>query len=164
MAPNRTASKAPIGFLARAGIQIFRGSEHSEAYVIRDSCMSPTTARGATRGDETGHAPVKGEERTIILNESHHRPRWWVVEVAHSWFKRFRKLLVRYEKTAASPLALLFIGLHGSRTTAGSQSSLFEDRLQLGLHFGEGEGFGEQDRIRVRHHEIQRRLVDPPRG
>lgn len=30
----------------------------------------------------------------------------WVVEVAHSWFNRFRKLLVRYEKLARSFRAL----------------------------------------------------------
>jgi hypothetical protein len=29
-----------------------------------------------------------------------------VVEVSHSWFNRFRKLLVRYEKLARSVLAL----------------------------------------------------------
>jgi putative transposase len=35
------------------------------------------------------------------------RARRWVVERTHSWFNRFRKLLVRYEKTAANFLALL---------------------------------------------------------
>ena len=30
----------------------------------------------------------------------------WVVEVAHSWFNRFRKLLVRYEKLDRSFMAL----------------------------------------------------------
>jgi len=30
----------------------------------------------------------------------------WVVEVCHSWFNRFRKLLVRYEKLERSFLAL----------------------------------------------------------
>lgn len=34
------------------------------------------------------------------------RMRCWVVEVAHSWLNRFRKLLVRYEKLARSFLAL----------------------------------------------------------
>lgn len=34
------------------------------------------------------------------------KPRRWVVEVAHSWFNRFRKLLVRYEKLHRSFLAL----------------------------------------------------------
>jgi len=32
--------------------------------------------------------------------------RRWVVEVTHSWFSRFRKLLVRYEKMHRSYLAL----------------------------------------------------------
>ncbi|MEP6880297.1 MAG: transposase [Nitrosospira sp.] len=32
--------------------------------------------------------------------------RRWVVEVAHSWFNRFRKLLVRYERTDRSFIAL----------------------------------------------------------
>lgn len=32
--------------------------------------------------------------------------RRWIVEVAHGWFNRFRKLLVRYEKLERSFLAL----------------------------------------------------------
>jgi len=35
------------------------------------------------------------------------KARRWVVEVAHSWLNRFRKLLVRYEKKAITYLALL---------------------------------------------------------
>ena len=35
-----------------------------------------------------------------------HKPRRRVVEVAHSWFNRFRKLLVRYEKTHRAYLGL----------------------------------------------------------
>ncbi|MCL2022697.1 MAG: transposase, partial [Betaproteobacteria bacterium] len=35
------------------------------------------------------------------------RPRRWVVERSHSWLNRFRKLMVRYEKSAASFEALL---------------------------------------------------------
>ena len=34
------------------------------------------------------------------------KARRWVVEVSHSWFNRFRKLLVRYEKLERSFLAL----------------------------------------------------------
>ena len=55
------------------------------------------------------HVPVAEEERTVILNDPDHRPRRWIVEVAHSWFKRFRKLLVRFEKTTASYTALLHL-------------------------------------------------------
>ena len=34
------------------------------------------------------------------------KARRWVVEVCHSWFNRFRKLLVRYEKLERSFVAL----------------------------------------------------------
>ncbi len=36
-----------------------------------------------------------------------HPPRRWVVEVAHSWFNRFRRLLIRWEKKADAYLALI---------------------------------------------------------
>jgi len=55
------------------------------------------------------HLPLPDEDRTIILNDPDHRPRPWDVEVAHSWFKRFRKLLVRPEKMAKSFMALLHL-------------------------------------------------------
>jgi len=35
--------------------------------------------------------------------------RRWVVEVSHSWFNRFRKLLVRFEKTHDSYVALVHL-------------------------------------------------------
>lgn len=34
------------------------------------------------------------------------KARRWVVELNHSWFNRFRKLLPRYEKTDLSYMAL----------------------------------------------------------
>ena len=45
------------------------------------------------------------------------KARRWVVEVCHSWFNRFRKLLVRYEKlersfVALNDLAAAIIALH----------------------------------------------------
>ena len=55
----------------------------------------------------TPHVPVLEEERAIVLNDPDQHPRRWVVEAAHSWFKRFRKLLVHYKKTDASFLGLL---------------------------------------------------------
>lgn len=54
--------------------------------------------------DYTPHVRPRGEERTARAQGK--RPRRWIVEVAHSWFTRFRKLLVRYEKTHRSYLAL----------------------------------------------------------
>jgi len=40
-------------------------------------------------------------------NNPRYRPRRWVVERTHSWLNRYRKLLVRFEKTAASYEGLL---------------------------------------------------------
>jgi len=38
-----------------------------------------------------------------------YKPRRWIVEVAHSWFNRFRKIHTRYEKTSAAYYALLHL-------------------------------------------------------
>ena len=46
------------------------------------------------------HIRPRGEERG-------YKARRWIVEVAHSWFNRFRKLLGRFEKTHAAYEALL---------------------------------------------------------
>lgn len=50
------------------------------------------------------HVRSRGEERHRRIKG--HKARRWVVEVAHSWFNRFRKLLVRYEKLHRSFVAL----------------------------------------------------------
>ena len=54
--------------------------------------------------DYTPHVRPRGEERRARAKGT--RPRRWVVEVAHAWFTRFRKLLVRYEKTHRAFMAL----------------------------------------------------------
>ena len=57
--------------------------------------------------DYTPHVRSRGEERTERACGK--RARRWVVEVAHSWFNRFRKLLVRYEKTHRAYVALTML-------------------------------------------------------
>jgi putative transposase len=54
--------------------------------------------------DHTPHVRPRGIEHKQRAAGT--RPRRWVVEVAHSWFTRFRKLLVRYEKLHRSYEAL----------------------------------------------------------
>lgn len=53
------------------------------------------------------HVKKRGDE----IHEKKHNPSWkarrWVVEVSHSWFNRFRKILVRYEKLSDTYMALL---------------------------------------------------------
>jgi IS5 family transposase len=53
------------------------------------------------------HIRPRGEEKNLIEKDPSFKARRWVVESAHSWFNRFRKLISRYEKTDASHLALL---------------------------------------------------------
>jgi putative transposase len=52
------------------------------------------------------HVKGRGEETMEIEHKPNKKARRWVVEVAHSWFNRFRKLLVRYEKLQRSFVAL----------------------------------------------------------
>jgi len=53
------------------------------------------------------HVKQRGEEIQEKKTIPGYRARRWVVEVSHSWFNRFRKLLVRYEKLADTYMALL---------------------------------------------------------
>lgn len=52
------------------------------------------------------HVKGRGQEQHELNHQPGKRARRWVVEVAHSWFNRFRKLLVRFEKLERSFLAL----------------------------------------------------------
>ena len=52
------------------------------------------------------HVKGRGQEADELKRDPDKKARRWVVEVTHSWFNRFRKLLVRYEKLDRSFLAL----------------------------------------------------------
>jgi IS5 family transposase len=54
----------------------------------------------------TPHVRPKGEEKVEKVAHPDYKPRRWVVEVCHSWFNRFRKLTIRYEKLHATHMAL----------------------------------------------------------
>ena len=55
------------------------------------------------------HIRKRGEEILARKKNSRHRNYRWIVEVDHSWFNRFRKLLVRYEKLAVTHEALVHL-------------------------------------------------------
>jgi putative transposase len=70
-----------------------------------DSCRDEAVARGYTP-----HIPPKASAARPLPPPAHpdrHPPRRWVVEAAHSWFNRFRRLLVRWEKRAAHYLGFV---------------------------------------------------------
>jgi len=52
------------------------------------------------------HVIDRRTEAELKRRDPEKKARRWIVEVCHSWFNRFRKLLVRYEKLARSFMAL----------------------------------------------------------
>lgn len=55
----------------------------------------------------TAHIRRRGEEAKAIKREAGFKARRWLVERAHSWMNRFRRLLVRWDKNPANYLAFL---------------------------------------------------------
>jgi putative transposase len=55
----------------------------------------------------TAHIRGRGEEATARQELPGYRARRWVVERAHSWMNRFRRLLIRWDKKVANYLAFL---------------------------------------------------------
>lgn len=69
------------------------------------ACRAAATSRGYTP-----HIPPKASDAQPLPPPGHpdrHPPRRWVVEVAHSWFNRFRRLLVCREKRGERSLAFV---------------------------------------------------------
>ena len=57
----------------------------------------------------TAHIPVRGQTKNSGAQVPKYRSRRWVVERSHSWFNRFRRLLIRWEKKTINYTALLHL-------------------------------------------------------
>lgn len=55
------------------------------------------------------HVAKKGQNLKDLPKKPGQKARRWVVELVHSWINRFRKLLVRFEKSQQSYLAFLHL-------------------------------------------------------
>jgi putative transposase len=55
----------------------------------------------------TAHVRPRGEEAKAIKWEAGFKARRWLVERAHSWMNRFRRLLIRWDKKPKNYLAFL---------------------------------------------------------
>lgn len=55
----------------------------------------------------TAHIRSRGEEAKAIKTEAGFKARRWVCERTHSWFNRFRRLLIRWEKKPENYIGLL---------------------------------------------------------
>jgi putative transposase len=70
-----------------------------------DACRDTARAHGYVP-----HIPPKTSAVQPLPAPDHpdrHPPRRWVVEAAHSWFNRFRRLLIRWEKKGHNYLGLV---------------------------------------------------------
>ena len=70
-------------------------------------CRDAAVARGYTP-----HVPPKASAARPLPppgDPDRHPPRRWVVEVGHSWFNRFRRLLTRTEKQARHYLGFVHL-------------------------------------------------------
>lgn len=83
-------------------------------------------------------AHVKGRGQAAEEKRRHPtaQARRWMVEVAHSWFNRFRKLLVRYEKLERSFLGLthLAAAIIVLRKVPLAKNIIYGKVLNEGLH------------------------------
>lgn len=98
------------------GCVVARPEDGSEENLCLDRGYDYAKCREAaeTRG-YTAHIPPKASEATPLPppgDPDRHPPRRYVVEVCHSWFNRFRRVLVRWEKRA--DLYLGFVQLAAS--------------------------------------------------
>jgi putative transposase len=55
----------------------------------------------------TAHIRSRGEEARAIKNEARFKARRWVCERTHSWFNRFRRILIRWEKKPENYIGML---------------------------------------------------------
>ena len=55
----------------------------------------------------TAHIRARGEEARQLKQDASQRARRWVVERAHSWMNRFRRILIRWDKKPENYIAFL---------------------------------------------------------
>ena len=81
-------------------------TEHTPQHLCADAAYTGVPAAEIMDARlYTSHVRSRGEEKAE--KQEGKRARRWAVEVTFSWFNRFRKLLVRWEKKEKNYLALL---------------------------------------------------------
>ena len=112
---NRTDMKKLADLLDAKIIADPLGAAERAALVERHLCLdrgydyTACRAAASARG-YIAHIPPKASAEHPLPPPGHpdrHPPRRWVVEVAHSWFNRFRRLLIRWEKQPTHYLAFV---------------------------------------------------------
>ena len=112
---NRTDMKKLGDLLDAIVVEVPPAAVVDGAAIPRELCLDRGYDYAACRETAaahgyTPHIPPKASAAQPLPPPGHpdrHPPRRWVVEVAHSRFNRFRRLLVRWEKQAANYLAFV---------------------------------------------------------
>lgn len=93
-----------------AAVVAERPTETAPQHLCADAAyVGEAALRAIESHGYTPHVRSRGEEIQAKERNPEYRARRWVVEVSHSWLNRFRKLLVRFEKTDRSYRALLML-------------------------------------------------------
>lgn len=90
------------------GVVVARPEGEAVQHLCADKAYDGTTALAIiTSHGYVPHVCPRGVEAKNKKTVPGYKARRWVVEACHSWINRFRKLLVRFEKTDASYIALV---------------------------------------------------------
>jgi putative transposase len=82
-------------------------AEHPQHFCADAGYKGQTALQTVQARDYQPHIKQRREEAEAKRTQPGWKARRWVVERTHSWLNRFRKLLVSFEKTEASYVALL---------------------------------------------------------
>ncbi len=95
-----------------ASVPILRPAEQPDLKIQENLCMDkgydyPDVREIVLWWGYTAHIKTRGEEGQHKQQVPGFRARRWVVERAHSWFNRFRRLLIRWEKKPENYLGFI---------------------------------------------------------
>jgi transposase len=80
---------------------------NGEAIILDNSDKGAPARQAVKKRHYRPHIKQRREEVEAKRKRPGYKARRWVVERTHSWLNRFRKLLVSFEKTEESNVALL---------------------------------------------------------
>ena len=99
---NRHDSKKLLDVLDAVVIAVPDPAPEKQRHLLLDRGYdTPACRKVALKEGFVAHIPKKASEQTPLPppgDPERHPPRRWVVEVGHSWFNRFRRLMTRWEK------------------------------------------------------------------
>lgn len=95
-----------------ASVPILRPAEQPASAIKENLCMDkgydyPDVREIVQWWGSTAHIRTRGEEKHQEQTIPGYRARRWVVERTHSWFNRFRRLLIRWEKKPENYLGFI---------------------------------------------------------